>query len=72
LVQLAFPGVADRIQKSLEWHSKKYGIKPLFGLFWNMCINSAFEGQKRVHCKPHCDSKNVVGVCAVLVYVLLG
>jgi len=72
VLQLAFPGVACLVLKSLKWHFQNYGIKPLFGLFWNMCINSAFEGQRRVHCKPHCDSKNIVGVCALLVYVLPG
>jgi len=72
LHKLAFPGVARRLLKSFDWHRTKYKIEPLFGLFWNMCINGAFEGQRRVHCKPHCDSKNIVGVCAVLVYLVPG
>ena len=43
-------------------------MRPLFGLYWCLCINASFAGQKRVHCKPHVDSKNVVGVCALVVY----
>lgn len=33
-----------------------------------MCANIAFPGQKRVQCRPHTDHKNIVGVCAVVVY----
>ena len=47
-------------------------MRPLFGLFWCLCINWSFPGQKRVHCKPHVDSKNVVGVCALVIYEIPG
>jgi hypothetical protein len=33
-----------------------------------MCANAAFPGQKIVQCRPHTDHKNIVGVCAVVVY----
>jgi hypothetical protein len=47
-------------------------MRPLFGLYWCVCINATFIGQKRVHCKPHVDAKNVVGVCTLLVYEIPG
>lgn len=67
-----FPGVALRFTESAHWHQKQYGIEPLFGLFWNLCINAVFPGQRRIHCAPHVDSKNIVGVCALLIYQIPG
>ncbi|KAF9031896.1 hypothetical protein BJ165DRAFT_1571761 [Panaeolus papilionaceus] len=61
MVECFYPGVAKRFRDSTTWHKGKYGIEPLFGLFWNFCVNMPFSGQKRVHCLPHADSKNVVG-----------
>jgi hypothetical protein len=72
VVRLMFPGVAERFLKSAEWHKEKHGIEPLFGLFWNFRINGLFPGQKRVHCLPHADAKNIVGVCVLVVYQLPG
>ncbi|KAF8176786.1 hypothetical protein BJ912DRAFT_797408, partial [Pholiota molesta] len=68
VVRLIFPGVAERFLRSAQWHKEKYGIAPLFDLFWNFCINGLFPGQKRVHCRPHTDAKNVVGVCVLVIY----
>ncbi|KAJ7749511.1 hypothetical protein DFH07DRAFT_702940, partial [Mycena maculata] len=70
IVDTVFPGVAARLRKDAEWHEEKYGIKPLFGLFWNLCLNTWFEGQSNIRCGPHADKKNQVGVCLLLVYVL--
>lgn len=72
LVLTFFPGVAKRYQECADWHHEKYGMRPLFGLYWCLCINAMFAGQKRIHCKPHVDSKNVVGVCALVVYEIPG
>lgn len=72
VVELVFPGVAERFNKSAEWHKEKYGIVPQFGLFWNFCINGVFPGQKRVHCMPHADAKNIVGICVLVIYQLPG
>lgn len=72
MVTAFFPGVAKRFQESADWHRAKYGIEPHFGLFWNLCVNGIFVGQKRVHTKPHIDFKNVVGVCAAFVYEITG
>lgn len=69
---MAFPGIAQRYHEASQWFAKNQGLVSLFGLFWNLCINATFEGQSRVHCRPHTDSKNVVGVCALLVYVRPG
>ncbi|KAF8193075.1 hypothetical protein K438DRAFT_1969559 [Mycena galopus ATCC 62051] len=70
----AFPGVAARFKADAEWHERQYGIRPLFGLFWNFCLNAYIPagGQLRSHSYPHGDTKNQIGVCALLVHVLKG
>ncbi|EDR02732.1 uncharacterized protein LACBIDRAFT_332267 [Laccaria bicolor S238N-H82] len=70
VVELMFPGVAGRYRKCADWHEKTYGFRPLFGLFFNLCINACFPGQRRVHCAPHVDAKNIVGVCVLVIYQL--
>ncbi|KAJ7867455.1 hypothetical protein B0H13DRAFT_2281206 [Mycena leptocephala] len=70
IVRTIFPGVAARFTADAEWHRERYGIEPLFGLFWNLCLNAWFRGQKRIHCKPHADMKNQIGVCVLLIYIL--
>ncbi|KAJ7175500.1 hypothetical protein C8R46DRAFT_872697, partial [Mycena filopes] len=65
-----FPGVARRFLADAQWHEDRYGIKPLCGLFWNLCLNAWFEEQERIHCDPHADLKNQIGVCVLLIYVL--
>jgi hypothetical protein len=70
MVTIMFPGVAARFLADARWHEERYGIKPLFGLFWNMCINAWFPGQKGIHCDPHADKKNQIGVCVLFIYVL--
>ncbi|PPQ98313.1 hypothetical protein CVT26_013513, partial [Gymnopilus dilepis] len=72
LVVTIFPGVALRAVKSAVWHEARNGIKPLFGLYWNFCINGMFHGQKRIFTSPHADAKNIVGICAVVVYAIPG
>lgn len=72
IVELAFPGIAQRFKRSAAWHKEKYGIEPMFGLFWNFCLNGIFFDQKRVHCRPHADSKNPIGVCVLMTYITLG
>ncbi|KAF8144017.1 hypothetical protein K438DRAFT_1993263 [Mycena galopus ATCC 62051] len=59
-----FPGVAERFLKDAAWHKERYGIEPLFGLFWNFCVNAWFVngGQKRIHCHPHADRKNQIDI----------
>ncbi|KAF8219842.1 hypothetical protein L208DRAFT_1337394, partial [Tricholoma matsutake] len=66
-----FPRVAKRFDESSSWY-KKRGIVPLFGMYWNLCINASFPNQVRVHCGPHADQKNIVGICTLLVYELPG
>jgi hypothetical protein len=41
MVHQIFPGFAKRFLASSDWHQEQYGIRPLFGLFWNLCINSS-------------------------------
>ncbi|KAJ7121170.1 hypothetical protein C8R44DRAFT_877464 [Mycena epipterygia] len=70
VIRIVFPGVAARFEADAEWHRERYQIRPLFGLFWNFCLNACFRGQPRVQSFPHADSKNQVSVCALLIYVL--
>jgi hypothetical protein len=72
LVPTFFPGIARRFQECVDWHDQRYRMQPLFGLYWCLCINTAFPGQMRIHCKPHVDSKNIVGVCTLVVYKIPG
>ncbi len=72
MVKLIFPGVAKRFDTSAQWHKETYDIEPLFGYFWNLCINGLFPGQKRIHCLPHADAKNIIGVCLLAIYELPG
>ncbi|KAI0258352.1 hypothetical protein BC834DRAFT_975234 [Gloeopeniophorella convolvens] len=72
VVQMAFPSAVIRFEISAKWHEEHHGITPLFGCFWNFCLNGIFPGMDRVHCTPHSDAKNPIGVCAVMVYVLPG
>ncbi|KAJ7471508.1 hypothetical protein B0H11DRAFT_1919678 [Mycena galericulata] len=58
VVRAVWPGIAADMEEEAEWHFKKYGIRPLFGYFWNFCLNAAFPGQARVHTWPHADCKN--------------
>jgi len=71
-VKLFYPGVAARFAECGDWHEKEYGFRPLFGLFFCLCINAMFHGQARIHCHPHVDFKNVVGVCALVIYLIPG
>ncbi|TFK67546.1 hypothetical protein BDN72DRAFT_842893 [Pluteus cervinus] len=72
LMKVAFPWVLKRYQDNIKWHKEHHGIQPLFPPFWNYCFNALYVGQDRVHCLPHSDSKNIVGICAVMVYELEG
>ncbi|KLO07599.1 hypothetical protein SCHPADRAFT_1001543 [Schizopora paradoxa] len=71
-MDLLYPNVVARFLKSAAWHETKYGIKPYFGYFWNLCINGISPGMDRVHCAPHVDAKNPVAICALYVYCLPG
>ncbi|KAJ7795479.1 hypothetical protein B0H14DRAFT_2620894 [Mycena olivaceomarginata] len=70
IVETVFPGVAARFRADAKWHKDKYGIEPHCGLFWNLCLNTWFRGQKHIHCHPHADKKNQIGICILLIYVL--
>ncbi|TFK60101.1 hypothetical protein BDN72DRAFT_864624 [Pluteus cervinus] len=70
ILKARFPGVAARYARCAIWHWRKYGKWPEYGLYFNFCLNVPRPEVGRVHCAPHVDSKNIVGVCAVLVYEL--
>ncbi|KAH9835168.1 uncharacterized protein C8Q71DRAFT_764447 [Rhodofomes roseus] len=69
-VEAVFPAIFQRFKKSAEWHAENTGFYPLFGGFWDFCLNGIFPNQPRVHCMPHSDAKNPVGICVLMVYVL--
>lgn len=58
--------IAARYKRCAE----ELGIKPLYGHFYNFCVNHP-ESDPRVHCGPHVDWKNVaVGICVLFIYGL--
>ncbi|KAG1721347.1 hypothetical protein EDB19DRAFT_1835556 [Suillus lakei] len=60
-----FPLLARRYRACAE----ALRIQPLYGHFFNFCLNSARAGVRRVHCSPHVDWKNIaIGVCVVFIY----
>jgi hypothetical protein len=62
-----FPAIARRYKTCAE----ALGIKPLFGYFFNFCLNAPrpLLGILRVHCKPHVDWKNLaIGICVIFIY----
>ncbi|KAK6997014.1 hypothetical protein R3P38DRAFT_3069310 [Favolaschia claudopus] len=61
-----------RFRADAAWHKQRHGIEPMFGLFWNFCLNVVLPGQRRIHCDPHADMKNQIGVCVLLIYLLEG
>ncbi|KAJ7826160.1 hypothetical protein B0H13DRAFT_1918264 [Mycena leptocephala] len=58
IMLLFFPGLCARIEEKACLH----GIQPLFGYFWNLCVNACFEGQGAIMTDPHADSKNQIGL----------
>ncbi|TFK72417.1 hypothetical protein BDN72DRAFT_894773 [Pluteus cervinus] len=70
VLERLFPGTLKRYDRNAAWHFERYGIKRLFDPFWNFCFNACYSGQDRVHCRPHTDHKNIVGVCVVIPYLL--
>lgn len=63
-MRLIFPGITKQFDEDVRWHN----IKPLFGYFWNLCINARFDGQASISTGPHSDSKNTINVCLMLIY----
>ncbi|KAF7333522.1 hypothetical protein MVEN_02368400 [Mycena venus] len=70
IIRILFPRIAARFEEDAAWHEKEYNIRPLFGYFWNFCLNVVFPGQERIHTGPHTDFKNQIGVCSILTYLL--
>ncbi|KAJ7177268.1 hypothetical protein C8R43DRAFT_942535 [Mycena crocata] len=69
IVRIVWPGLAKRFETDAAWHKREHQIEPLFGFFWNFCLNAAFSDQDRIHTGPHVDFKNQIGICMVLTYV---
>ncbi|KAF9037309.1 hypothetical protein BDZ89DRAFT_1220755 [Hymenopellis radicata] len=63
-----FPGIKARYEQMANYMALVYGISPLYGLFWNFCLNHG--GHRRlVDCRPHVDKANIaIGVCVIFIY----
>ncbi|KAJ7872179.1 hypothetical protein B0H14DRAFT_3131662 [Mycena olivaceomarginata] len=57
IVATVFPGVAARFLADADWHWRRHqtDVRPLL---------------RRIHCRPHADKKNQIGVCVLLIYAL--
>lgn len=66
----SFPLIVARYKECHRIIWDNYKIKPMYGLFYNFCLNGAWPGKAdRVYCEPHVDWKNIaIGVCLVFVY----
>lgn len=74
ILEVEFPLIARRYKACAQYMRDTYGIEPLYGLFWNFCLNAARPKRviRRVHCFPHVDWKNLaIGICVVFVYGML-
>ncbi|KAJ7078585.1 hypothetical protein B0H15DRAFT_752671, partial [Mycena belliarum] len=71
VMRAVWPGIAASFDRDAAFHLARYGIKPMFGYFWNLCWNVAFPGQLRIQTNPHADFKNQVYICMILTYILL-
>ncbi|KAJ7845602.1 hypothetical protein B0H14DRAFT_2584586 [Mycena olivaceomarginata] len=40
-----FRDLPARFLADAVWHKEWYGISPMLGLFWNLCLNAWFPGQ---------------------------
>ncbi|KIY48688.1 hypothetical protein FISHEDRAFT_58749 [Fistulina hepatica ATCC 64428] len=68
--QLGHSG-SSHVYRELSTLEERHGIMPLFGLYWNYCVNHTLPhlGVKRVFCVPHADWKNLaLAVCAIFIY----
>lgn len=65
-----FPEIVARYKECHRIIGDTYGIWPMYGLFYNFCLNGARPGKvNRVYCEPHVDWKNIaIGVCLIFVY----
>ncbi|KIY52362.1 hypothetical protein FISHEDRAFT_56092 [Fistulina hepatica ATCC 64428] len=73
LLETYFPGIAARCKVNRDYVKKKYGIQPMYGNYWNFCINAALpnKGVYLVDCEPHADAKNVaIMMCILFIYGL--
>ena len=79
--QSNFPELAARFKSVSQVNEKVYKIKPLFGYWYNLCINAprfCWHGKTEadtsdVLCAPHIDAENwAVYLCCIFIYSLKG
>lgn len=66
----SFPEIVARYKQCHKAIESQHGVAPMYGLFYNFCLNGAWPGKTdRVYCEPHVDWKNIaIGVCLIFVY----
>ncbi|KIY60753.1 hypothetical protein CYLTODRAFT_495533, partial [Cylindrobasidium torrendii FP15055 ss-10] len=68
IVRSFFPGIFRRYMRCIDYMRRTYGISPLYGLFWQFCINWG-EDRLLVDCWPHVDAANLaIGVCVIFIF----
>lgn len=74
LLKLHFPKIQEQVDQAATSLAEKYpGFKPMFGSFFNFCINASIPKKKVPHifCLSHVDAMNMAAmVCTVLVYCI--
>ena len=79
--RLNFPQLAARFDNVSKINEETYGIKPLFGYWYNLCVNAprfSWHNEKGgdtqdVICAPHIDAENwAVYLCCIFIYSLEG
>ncbi|KAF5323177.1 hypothetical protein D9619_013732 [Psilocybe cf. subviscida] len=51
-VEIIFPGVAERMRASAKWQYGRWRIRPMFGLFYNLCVNGIFPTSRGSTASP--------------------
>lgn len=63
--------MAARMEAINKKVKERFGLDPMFDLFWNFCVNAPYPGVPEVKCRPHVDAMNgAILLCAVLVYYI--
>lgn len=63
-----FPGIRNRYMQAADYMKRQYGIAPMYGLYWNFCLNWG-RGSQFVKCLPHVDAMNIaIGLCSIFIF----
>lgn len=63
-----FPGIRTRYMQLSDIMWEKHRIRPMYGLYWNFCLNWG-RGSQFVKCLPHVDAMNIaIGLCSIFIF----